>query len=125
MIKFPKSFNSQITFLPSQNLDKTKRFYQDYLNLDLSRDQGDCLIFKVSETSYLGFCKRPVLNQSGKVILTLIAEDIEAWFTFLSNFDLDMSEEMLENTIYKITHFFVGDPDGYKIEIQRFNVPLN
>ena len=75
--------NQQITFLPTNDLVTTTHFYRDIFELELFLDQGDCIIFKTCNNSLLGFCDRPELNQPGKIILTLITEDVDSFFISL------------------------------------------
>ena len=75
--------NQHITFLPTNNLVITTHFYRDIFELELFLDQGDCIIFQTCNNSFLGFCDRSELNQPGKIILTLITEDVDSFFISL------------------------------------------
>lgn len=113
--------NNLITFLPTIDLDKTARFYQDVLELEINKDQGDCLIYKSCENAYVGFCLRPYKFLEGKIILTLIVDDVDEAYNALSKKinSVDISPPKL-NEKYNIYHFFINDPNGYLIEIQIF-----
>jgi len=119
------SISQQITFLHTQNLAETRHFYEDVLGLLLARDQGSCLIFQVTPHAYLGFCKHiEPISPGRRVILTLVSEDIDGWYAVLKAKDQDLSAPPQFNPTYQIYHFFITDPNGYWIEIQRFNQPL-
>lgn len=118
-------FDHFITFLPVLDLKATVHFYQDILALPLVRDQGDCKIFRISSSGYIGFCLRseiPIPSKS--IILTLVTNDVDEWFTRMTNNGADVEKPPTYNPKYKIYHAFILDPNGYRIEIQRFDDPL-
>lgn len=115
----------QITFLHAQNLAETRHFYSDILGLQLARDQASCLIFQVTQDAYLGFCEHiEPIPPGRKVILTLVSEDIDGWYAELKSNHQDLIDPPRFNERYQIYHFFIPDPNGYWIEIQRFDQPL-
>jgi catechol 2,3-dioxygenase-like lactoylglutathione lyase family enzyme len=115
----------QITFLHAQNLEETHYFYTRVLGFPLVRDQGSCLIFQATEGAYLGFCQHIEPIQPGrKVILTLVSEDVDGWYAELKESGHDLIDPPIANPKYHIYHFFIPDPNGYWIEIQRFDQPL-
>ncbi|GAP10837.1 uncharacterized protein conserved in bacteria [Bellilinea caldifistulae] len=120
-----KSFEQLITFLPSKDLQTTTNFYQNVLELPLVRDQGDCKIFRVSPAGLIGFCSRPELPSPAKsIILTLITDEVDEWFKKLVKAGAQVEKPPTYNLKYAIYQAFVFDPNGYRIEIQRFDDPL-
>jgi catechol 2,3-dioxygenase-like lactoylglutathione lyase family enzyme len=118
-------FKQQIVFLQAQNLDITRQFYTGILDLPLVRDQEACLIFGVAETAYLGFCRHIEPIEPGRrVILTLVTEDVDGWYKKLKSRGADLVSRPEANPKFQIYHFFVKDPNGYWVEIQRFDQPL-
>ncbi len=118
-------FSQQITFLHSKDLEATRQFYSSALGLKLVRDQETCIIFKVTETAYLGFCEHIEQIQPGRrVILTLVTDDVDHWYEILMDKEVDVMGSPKPNPKYRIYHFFLKDPDGYTIELQKFNDPL-
>jgi catechol 2,3-dioxygenase-like lactoylglutathione lyase family enzyme len=118
-------FTQQITFLHAHDLDKTRQFYQEILQLPLARDQGTCLIFLVAASAYLGFCEHiDPIKPGRKVILTLVCDDVDGWYKQLLEKGVSIIAPPEANPQYHIYHFFLKDPDGYWIEIQRFDQPL-
>jgi len=118
-------FNQQITFLHAENLVRTKKFYSDVLGLQLVRDQGICLIFQVTDSAYLGFCEHiEPIKQGRRIILTLVTDNVDSWYSELIGKKVDIVAPPKANPKYQIYHFFLKDPDGCWIEIQRFNDPL-
>lgn len=115
----------QITFLHAQNLVDTRHFYTDLLGLPLIRDQETCLIFEVREGAYFGFCQHiEPIPPGRKVILTLVSDDVDGWYRILKDHANNLIDPPVSNATYQIYHFFVPDPNGYWVEIQRFDQPL-
>lgn len=104
---------------------RTKKFYSDVLGLQLVRDQGTCLIFRVTGSAFLGFCEHiEPIAPGRRIILTLISDDVDGWYSELMGKKVEIVEPPKANPKYQIYHFFLKDPDGYWVEIQRFNDPL-
>jgi catechol 2,3-dioxygenase-like lactoylglutathione lyase family enzyme len=118
-----KDFESQITFLATQDLRATVQFYERTLGLRLVLDQGQCRIYKVAEGAYLGFCKRKEVPAAEGVIVTLVTEDVDTWCDRLRDHGVKIEKEPAYNPKYKIYHCFLRDPNGYLVEIQRFEDP--
>ena len=118
-------FSQQITFLHARDLHATRHFYSEVLGLPLVRDQEVFLIFSVTESAFLGFCEHITPIRSGrKIILTLVTDNVDEWFTTLKKRGTVTISEPKSNPKFQIYHFFLNDPDGYWIEIQRFDQPL-
>ncbi len=118
-------FDQTITFLGVKSLNETDAFYGQLLGLKLVRDQGVCRIYRASPGAFLGFCEH--LNSTGfdeRIILTLISEDVDEWYRALSRQGVIFEKEPQQNPKFGIYHCFLRDPDGYLIEIQRFDDPL-
>ncbi|MUG95361.1 hypothetical protein F7734_24535 [Scytonema sp. UIC 10036] len=56
--KSPPPINQQITFLYTNDLATSTEFYEDKLGLKLWLDQGNCRIYTVTGSRYLGLCQR-------------------------------------------------------------------
>lgn len=118
-----KDFESQITFLGTQDLGATAEFYEHALGLPLVLDQGRCRIYRVAEGAYLGFCKREQVQATEGVIVTLVAADVDGWCDKLREHGVKIEKEPACNPEYQIYHCFLRDPNGYLVEIQRFEDP--
>lgn len=122
-MKLP-SFTSQICFIYVKDLEISRSFYEGVLGLELILDQGSCRIVKIAGDAYLGYCSVPSHQQGGEgVLITLVADDVDAWYRHLSEKGVLLLEPPRENPQYGIYHFFLYDPDGYKLEIQAFIDP--
>ena len=119
------SFDYPISFYYTRDIAATDRFYQDLFGLELARDQGDCHIYRVGTRSYVGFCQNlDAPEHPFGVILTLITDDVDGWYYRLSEQGVKFDQPPSLNPKYNIYHCFLHDPNGYLIEIQRFNDPL-
>jgi catechol 2,3-dioxygenase-like lactoylglutathione lyase family enzyme len=116
-------FESHITFLNTKDLEATTRFYDEVLGLTLVLDQGGCRIFQVAVEAYVGFCKRETLGPTDGVILTLVTDDVDEWSERLSLRGVSLETPPRHNPEYNIYHCFLRDPNGYLVEIQRFEDP--
>lgn len=118
-------FEQTIIFLGVKDLARTSRFYHDLLGLKLVRDQGVCRIYRSSSEAFLGFCEHlSIEGQDNRVILTLVSEDVDGWYERLRARGVEFEKEPTANPKFGIYHCFFRDPDGYLVEIQRFDEPL-
>lgn len=115
--------HSAITFLKTRNLEETSAFYTGVLGLPLVLDQGACRIFAVTGGAYLGFCQTDGPTGSEEVILTLVLDDVDAACADLEARGVEIEIRPRNNPQYGIYQMFLRDPNGYRIEIQRFLDP--
>ncbi len=115
------SIDQQITFLYTRDLAATSHFYEDVMGLALVVDQGDCRIYRTSADAYVGFCRRQAApEESVGLILTLVTSQVDAWYDYLCQRGVSFEKSPALNPKYGIYHCFLRDPNGYLIEIQRF-----
>ncbi len=118
------SIDESITFLPTADLAATRRFYEEALGLKLRLDQGSCLIFELAPGQHIGFCaKDSAVAPPERIMITLVTQEVEAWYDHLLAQGLSPDGPPRLNPSYKIFHFFVADPSGYLVEVQRFEDP--
>lgn len=110
-----------ITFLPATDLNASRDFYERVLGLQLVVDQTTCLIFRVTDTGYLGVCENDETNGSAGVITTLVANDVDGWCDRISDAGWPIQLGPEHSATYCIYHAFLLDPAGNRIEIQRFD----
>ena len=116
------SIDQQITFLYTHDLAATARFYETVMGLPLAVDQGDCRIYRVSSDGYLGFCLRAEAPlQPEAIILTIVTDQVDAWYERLLRHGVPFDKPPAYNPKYRIYHCFLRDPNGYLLEIQRFD----
>lgn len=117
-------FEQFVTFLHTADLAATADFYERVLSLPLARDQGICRIYKISADGYLGFCTHLEPTGPYGVIATLVTDDVDGWHERLKARGVEILKPPAHNPKYAIYHFFFKDPNGYLLEIQRFDEPL-
>ncbi len=118
------SFDQQITFLNTRDLARTADFYERVLGLALVRDQGDCRIYRASDKAFIGFCERTSAPEPHGVILTFVTDAVDEWYSRLTAQGVAFDKPPTHNPRYRIYHCFLRDPNGYVLEIQRFDEPL-
>lgn len=117
-------FTEAITFFYTHDLGKTKQFYEDVLGLTRVADQGDCVIWRVSAESFLGFCQRAnAPDKPEGVIFTFVTEAVDEWAARLRANGIPLEKEPALTERYAIYNCFFRDPNGYLLEIQRFIDP--
>jgi catechol 2,3-dioxygenase-like lactoylglutathione lyase family enzyme len=116
-------FDAQITFCYTPDLEATARFYEETMGLPLALDQGACRIYRVAEGAFLGFCTKPETPRPESVILTFVTADVDGWHERLRERGVACDKAPSYNENFQIYHCFVRDPNGYRVEIQRFEDP--
>lgn len=111
-----------VTFLRSPQPARSFQFYES-LGLRLALDQGGCRIYQVSPSAYLGVCEGTTPDPLGSLCLTWVVEDVDGWFERFVQLGVPTDGPPRENPAYQIYHFFATDPDGYRLEVQRFLNP--
>lgn len=117
-------FEQAVTFLHTNDLETTTRFYAGTLDLPLVRDQGVCRIFYAAPGAYLGFCTHLDAPRLEGIILTLVSCDVDGWYARLTAQGVEFVKAPAHNPKYHIYHCFLKDPNGYLVEIQKFDEPL-
>ncbi|MDZ7955289.1 VOC family protein [Nostoc sp. DedQUE09] len=121
--------DQQITFFSTHNLNTSTEFYEQKLGFELWLDQGTCRIYTVSDSGYLGLCQAsettPATDKHSSVIFTLVTQQVDEWFEYLKERGVEFEKPPTLNEKYNIYHCFFRDPDGYLIEIQRFETNDN
>ena len=113
----------QITFLQVEDLETTDRFYREHLGLELVLDQGACRIYRVGADAFVGFCDHRDGPSPDGVILTLVRQDVDTYCDRLREKGVELESGPTDNETFQIRQAFVRDPDGYLVEIQRFDDP--
>ena len=110
-----------IPFFGARDLETTHRFYTEVLGLSLYKDQGLCRIYEVSPGAWIGFCTHhPVVPPELSPMITLLTADVDQVHRRLEAAGIETDGPPRVNPRFRIYHFFALDPNGYKVEIQRF-----
>ena len=116
--------DQQITFLYTPDLATTAQFYENIMGFELSLDQGTCRIYETAPNAYLGICERvDAVVDPGNVIFTLVTPHVDRWHQMLKEKGVRFEKPPTLNPHFHIYHCFLRDPNGYLIEIQRFEDP--
>jgi hypothetical protein len=100
---------STITFFYTHDLDTSARFYEDVLGLKLWLAQGSCRIYRVSGDGYVGLCKTsgtktPLTDKQSNVIFTLVTQQVDEWFHYLTLRGVEFEKLLSLNEKYNIYH---------------------
>ena len=117
------TFDAQITFCYTPDLEATAHFYEGTMGLSLALDQGACRIYRVVDGAFLGFCTEPDTPRPESIILTFVTGDVDGWYARLRARGVVFETAPSYNERFRIYHCFARDPNGYRIEIQRFDDP--
>ncbi len=118
---------SQITFLYYDDLEPIDEFYREVMGFETVVDQGWAKIYAVSETSFVGIVDgtkgslKP--QKKNAVLVTLVVDDVYAWYEYLKGKGVKMTSEVKEHEAIQVRGFFCEDPGGYAIEVQKFLDP--
>jgi len=113
-----------ILFLGTRDLEQTHRFYTEALGLSMIIDQGACRIYQVPGGGFIGFCAHivPVYGEKSPIV-TIVSPDVDGFFDRLVEWGAKIPHPPQINERFGIYHFFLYDPNGYTLEIQRFVNP--
>ncbi|MDI9636717.1 VOC family protein [Kamptonema cortianum] len=113
-----------IIFLPTEDLGRTKAFYEGVLGLDLRLDQGTCHIYRITGAAHIGFCTGlKSISPADSVIVTIVADNVDEIHARLVQQGVQVDDMPRVNEKFKIYHFFAKDPNGYRVEVQSFLDP--
>ncbi len=119
-------FRYPITFLPMNDRKATVNFYFALLNLPIALDQTKCILFEIGQ-SYWGFCSHmsDSISNPDQVILTLVVDNernVDEWYEYLIHKDIECLQKPAHNRAFGIYNSFYKDPNGYRLEIQSFDL---
>ena len=116
-------WDAQVTFCYGTEFDAAVHFYEELLGLELALDQGACRIYRVRDGAFIGICRRDSPPDSDGIIITFVSDDVDGWHARLVARGVTFEKPPAFNSKFNIYHCFLRDPNGYLIEIQRFDDP--
>jgi len=120
----PKPFQSQITFFYYPDLEPIAAFYEGIMGFERVEDQGWAKIYRVGGNAFLGIVDGSKgfhqAREKNAVLLTLVVDDVEAWYDYLQEQGAHLLRELQYSEEIQIRGFFLEDPGGYTLEIQQF-----
>ena len=111
-------YTDSLVFLFVTDLDRSTSFYES-LGLEVRIDQGSCRILGANGRLMVGICGDRAPSPDG-LIFTLVTDEVETVCARLISEGVVFEQEPRHSPEYAITHAFLRDPDGYLVEIQRF-----
>ena len=112
-----------ITFIYYRDLQKGIDFYEKFLGFPMEIDQGFCKIYRISDAGYVGIVDEKKgmhkWNEIKPVQICLRVPDVQAFYEYCKESNVDDLSEMFVNENLKIKAFVFNDPEGYQIEIQE------
>ena len=117
--------DDQIVWVYTEDLPGTARFYGETLGLTQVLDQGQCRVFRTTARSYVGVCKvRPGRTVEPRgIVLTLVTDEVDGWHEQLKKAGAMIEAPPRVAPEFGIYAFFAQDPNGYRLEFQRFLDP--
>jgi predicted enzyme related to lactoylglutathione lyase len=112
----------QVTFIYVTDLEATHRFYHAVMGFSLALDQGECRIYRVTDTAYVGVCSHRDPSPQG-MILTFVTDRVDEWHRRLVEAGAAVDGPPSYSERFDVYQFFAKDPDGYVIEVQSFGAP--
>ncbi len=117
-------FYGNVIFFGCESLGTIRSFYGDFLQLELDRDQGKCLIYNLPGGDRLGFCEHHPTNTEGKSpIITFLCKnktEVDEVYELFKEKGLKLSGPPVEKSEFAIYNFFSEDPEGHTLEVQTF-----
>jgi catechol 2,3-dioxygenase-like lactoylglutathione lyase family enzyme len=114
-----------ITFFSTRIWCRSRAFYEEVLGFELVLDQGMARIYRIAGRSFFGIVdgNRGHLRHQPRsaALLTIVAEDVAGWHARLQARGAPKLTEIQRGRYCE--HFFLEDPAGYAIEVQRFHDP--
>ena len=113
-----------ITFFYYENLELAAKFYEEIMGFELAVDQKWAKIYKVAENAFMGCVNgqrgyhKPSVEKP--VMLTLVVNDPDDWYTRLKRQGVKILSEPHDNNELSLRIFLFEDPEGYVIEVQKF-----
>ncbi|UCE91879.1 MAG: VOC family protein [Methanobacteriota archaeon] len=106
-----------IVFLSTMMREEIVDFYTSRLGMKIWIEQEDCTVLE-KENLALGFCQRDSADIGGIICYWLDSmEEVDEKHRQLA----DIAEgPPRENEKYRIYHFFLRDPEGRRLEVQKF-----
>jgi predicted enzyme related to lactoylglutathione lyase len=119
------AFDGFVTFIYTPDLERAATFYGEALGLAMVHDEGPARIFRISDQGYLGVCiaseERPSVPEG--ICLSLVTDDVDGVYRRLITAGVQTQGAPEALPQFGIYSFFLRDPDGHLVEVQRFDDP--
>jgi len=116
--------SQSIIFTYTDDLAAGSAFFGEVMELELVLDQGPCHIYRLTDDSFLGVCSLPNRpRDAAGVTITIVSDDVDGWHRFLTDKGVQYLHDPAPSSRFGIYSSLFLSPDGYRIEIQRFDHP--
>ena len=113
----------QISWVYTEDIDSTAKFYSRVLQFDCLRETRDVRIFHTALQAAIGVCHcfddRVVEPKGG--MISLVTTDVDAWHARLLRNGAQIDEPPRRLERFGIYRFALRDPNGYWLEFQQFD----
>lgn len=108
-----------------KDLDKAWAFYRDVLGLETVLDYGFAKMVRLGSSVFLTLVDvaygMHALDEPQSVAFALVTEQVEAWYDYLRGVGVAIHRELNKKDGAAHDGFIILDPEGYYVEIERFN----
>ena len=102
-----------ISFFRTNDLEKTRTFYKEILQLPIALDQSECVIYLIGEYGYWGFCQTyEEIQKPEQICITLVVdtrEQVDEWHTHLQEKGVEIKKEPKSRNV--IIPWLDGSPE--------------
>ena len=109
-----------------EDVESAWRFYTDVMGFETAADYGFAKIMRVAAASYLTLVDEArgmhSSDEPKSVTLALVTEQVEGWYDYLQSKSVPMRGNFNYREAQPHDGFVAIDPEGYLIEVERFNV---
>jgi predicted enzyme related to lactoylglutathione lyase len=124
----PPSVDGLLTFFYYKDMARAGEFYEKIMGFELVQDQKWAKIFKVADNAYMGCVDGNIgyhkHDPTKPVMLTVIVDDPDAWYEHFMEHGVETLDKPHDDVELNMRIFLLKDPEGYVIEIQKFNDPF-
>lgn len=122
----PGLLQANNVFFYYTDLDRAARFYTEVMGFDLVADYGPARIFQIAATSFITLVDMSIgmhtTEEPKSVMLDCVVDDVESWYAYLvEQQQTPLARALAIDPSESHDGFVVYDPEGYTIEIERFN----
>ncbi|MCA9965457.1 MAG: VOC family protein [Anaerolineales bacterium] len=120
------SIQATNAFFYYQDVEKAWAFYRDVMGLETAVDYGFAKIMRVAHNSYLTLVDvasgMHSADEPKSVAIALVTEQVEGWYDYLTRLGVPIRNPYQRREGSAHDGFVAFDPEGYYLEIERFNL---
>lgn len=127
MKSIPPTIQANNAFFYYADLARATHFYREVMGFEQVTDYGFACTFRLAATSFLTLVdgNRPGmqhrLDEPKSVTLALVSQQVEGWLDYLRSQQITIRHDLNWRPDQPHDGFVALDPEGYFLEIERFN----